>query len=328
MSDSAKDLASYRHCTERIHQNWPRFLEQRKERLAQQERYAVAAERVAENILEDLFTAALDWTLCDLNNQVHYADILLTRLGVKYLIVEAKRPGGLAWNRRAVEVALAQAHRYADEQKVKCIGVSDGFMLYAADLHGGGLKDRVFASLMDPVPPDDLWWLSVHGIYRQIPQDHVAGVRTLPEAAESPCPVAGDGAGSLLHPKYKIPARCFGYVGDANNPGTWKLPYRLSDGGVDLKRLPKAIQCIITNYRGAKVSGIPEKDIPDVLVRLAHAAFSAGKMPHQSQMPSAAYCQLADVLAQLGKQDEVGISGRGQGDGHENSGGNDGGTPS
>jgi len=251
MSESVKDLASYRHCTEHIHQNWPRFLEQRKERLAQQERHGTAAEKVAENIIEDLFTVVLDWTLCDLNNQVHYADLLLTRLGVKYLIVEAKRPGVLAWNRRAVEAALEQARRYADEQKVKCIGVSDGLMLYAADIHGGGIKDRVFASLMDPEPPDDLWWLSVHGIYRPIPDDHTAAVRTLPDAAEEPLPVAGPGDGALLHPKYKIPARCFGYVGDANDPGTWKLPYRLGNGSVDLKRLPKAIQCIITNYRGA-----------------------------------------------------------------------------
>lgn len=308
MSEAVMDLASYRRCTERIHQNWFRFLEQRKERLAQQERYGVAAEKVAEDIVQDLFTMVLDWTLCDLNNQVHFADLLLTRLGVKYLIIEAKRPGALAWNKRAVEAALAQAQRYADEQKVKCIGVSDGFMLYAADIHGGGLKDRVFASLMDPAPADELWWLSVHGIYRQIPDDHTAAVRALPEAAEEPSGISGPGEGALLHPKYKIPARCFGYVADANDTGTWKLPYRLADGSVDLKRLPKAIQCIITNYRGAKVSGIPEKDVPDVLVRLAQAASSVGKMPHQSHTPSAAYSQLADVLEQLGRQGDVGIS--------------------
>lgn len=300
MAESFRDLASYRHCTERIHENWPRFLEQRKERLVQQERHGTAPEKVAENIIDDLFTVVLDWTLCDLNNQVHYADLLLTRLGVKYLIIEAKRPGALAWNRRAVEAALEQAWRYADEQKVKCIGVSDGLMLYAADLHGGGIKDRVFASLMDPDPPGDLWWLSVHGIYRPMPDDHAAAVRTLPEAAEEPAVASGPGDGALLHPKYKIPAHCFGYVGDANDPGTWKLPYRLADGSVDLKRLPKAIQCIITNYRGAKVSGIPEKDVPDVLVRLAQAASSVGKMPHQGQTPSPAYCQLAEVLEQLG----------------------------
>lgn len=150
MSEPIGNLACYRHCTERIHGNWPRFLEQRKERLTQQERHGTAAEKVAEDIVADLFTMVLDWTLCDLNNQVHYADLLLTRLGVKYLIIEAKRPGALAWNRRAVEAALEQARRYADEQKVKCIGVSDGLMLYAAEIHGGGIKDRVFASLMDP----------------------------------------------------------------------------------------------------------------------------------------------------------------------------------
>jgi hypothetical protein len=82
------------------------------------------------------------------------------------------------------------------------------------------------------------------------------------------------------------------------------LPYRLIDGSLDLKRLPSAIQAIISNYRSTKVSGIPERDIPDVLVRLAQAAL-IGKMPRQSHVPSAVYCQLADVLEQLGRQDEV-----------------------
>jgi len=48
-----------------------------------------------------------------------------------------------------------------------------------------------------------------------------------------------------------------------------------------------------------------------VLVRFGQAALSVGKMPHQSQTPSAAYCQLAEVLEQLGRQDEVGIWGNG-----------------
>jgi len=310
MIEAFKDLASYRRCTEQIHQNWPRFLDQRKERLAQQERYGAAAEKVAENILEDLFTVALDWTLADLNNQVEYSDLLLTRLGIKYLIIEAKRPGALAWNRRAVEAALAQAQRYADEQKVKCIGVSDGIMLYAADIQHGGLKDRMFASLMEPEPPADaLWWLSVHGIYRPAPENHEAGFHTLPEVADEQPVVPGPDDATLLHPKYNIPACCFAYVGHASNPATWKLPYRLADGTVDLKRLPKAIQCIISNYRGARVSGIPEHDIPDVLVRLGKAAVSIGKMPHQGQIAAAAYVQLAEVLEQLGRQDEVAILG-------------------
>jgi hypothetical protein len=68
--------------------------------------------------------------------------------------------------------------------------------------------------------------------------------------------------------KDSLHSSCFAYVGDANDFATWKLPYRLAGGSVDLKRLPKAIQCIIGNYRGAQVSGIPEPAIPDVLGRL------------------------------------------------------------
>jgi hypothetical protein len=102
-------------------------------------------------------------------------------------------------------------------------------MLFAADIQCGGLKDRVFVSLLGPEPADDLWWLSVHGIRRPI----------------------------------------------------------------------------ISNYRGAKVSGIPERNIPDVLVRLARSASSVGKMPHQSQTPAPVCCQLAEILDQLDRQDEI-----------------------
>ena len=83
-----------------------------------------------------------------MNNRVEYADLVLTHLGVKYPIVEVKRPGALAWNQRAVDLALTQAHRYADEQKVRSIAVSDGIMFYARDHYTGRLLgDRVFARL-------------------------------------------------------------------------------------------------------------------------------------------------------------------------------------
>ena len=71
------------------------------------------------------------------------------------------------------------------------------------------------------------------------------------------------------------------------------------------KRLPKAIQAILSNYRGTKVSSVPERDIPDVLVRLARAAMSLGRMPYQSGNTAAVYVQLEAVLRQLGRLDEV-----------------------
>ena len=306
-----EDLASYRHCAERIAANWGAFLEKRRERLTQQERHGIAPEKVAENVLEDLFTMVLDWSLADINNQVGYADLLLTRLGIKYLLVEVKRPGALAWNRRAVESALEQARRYADEQHVRCISVSDGLMLYAADIEHGGLRDRVFASLDAADPPESLWWLSVHGIYRPRADVQDAALRLLPETSETAprgqVPAASQ-TDALLHPRYQMPARCFAYAGDAGDPATWKLPFCLADGSVDVKRLPKAIQCILSNYRGTKVSGIPEHAIPDVLVRLAQAAARLGRMPHQTGQPAPVYQQLAYALEQLGRLGEVGKS--------------------
>jgi hypothetical protein len=300
-----EDLASYRRTVQKIRSNWPAFLQKRSQRLAQHERHGAAAEKVAENILEDLLTMVLDWSLSDINNQIGYADLLLTRLGIKHIIIEVKRPGALAWNRRAVEAALDQAHQYADEQKVSCVGVSDGIMLYAADIQHGGLQDRVFVALDSPDPQESLWWLSEHGIYRSRDEREDAVLRLPPETKTTERAAVASQDYILLHPKYKVPARCFAYVGNAADPKTWKLPYRLSDGSIDAKRLPKAIQSILSNYRGVKVSGINERDVPDVLVRLACAAAYLGKMPHQVGNPSAVYVQLAGVLDQLGRSEEI-----------------------
>lgn len=108
-----------------------------------------------------------------------------------------------------------------------------------------------------------------------------------------------------LHPTYKLPARCFAYVGDPEDTRTWKLPYLLSAGGPDLKRLPAAVQAVITGYRGKKVSGIPGDQITDVLVRLGRAAAQAGKMPFQDNNAAAIYRQLQTTLENLGRLDEI-----------------------
>ena len=117
----------------------------------------------------------------------------------------------------------------------------------------------------------------------------------------------GDAAGAeaLLHPKYKLPAQCFAYAPDAGRPATWKLPYRLASGDIDAKRLPKAIEAMLSNYRGAKVE-IPEADAKGVLLRLAQAAEAEGHMPPPAIAPAPVYRQLALVLEQLG------VGGRGR----------------
>jgi hypothetical protein len=298
-SAAVVSLASYRHCCDRLTAAWPQFLAKRQERLAQQRRFGTAAEKVAENILEDLFTQVLDWRLSEVNNQVGYADLVLTRLGVKYLIVEVKRPGALAWNERSVDAALDQAHRYASEQKVRSIAVSDGIMLYARDLVPGGYLDRAFARLDQPEPPADLWWLSTDGIYRPRLDPSGARPRLLPPAPDGMPPDADDVRSGLVHPKYHLPARCFAYVGDAADPKTWRLPYLLADGAPDLARLPKAIQAILSNYRGAHVSSVPETAIPEVLVTLARTAHKLGKLPTDGPGAARAYLQLQQALEQL-----------------------------
>jgi hypothetical protein len=299
---SIANLASHRHCVERLQTAWPAFLAKRAQRLEQQRRLGEACEKVAENILEDLFTSVLDWPLSDLNNQLKYADIVLTSLGIKHLLVEVKRPGSLAWNRRAVNSALDQAKRYADEQKVKTVAISDGEMLYAANIADGGLRDRIFVSLGTTEPPCDLWWLSVQGIWREVDLADRAQIHLLPEGPVLHAAFA-ETIGNpqiLLHPKYHLPAYCFAYAGDHSKPHSWKLPYLLADGTVDAKRLPKAVQAILSNYRGAKVSGIPEQAIKAVLARLAKAARQIGHMPPEACNPAPIYRQLAEALEQLG----------------------------
>jgi hypothetical protein len=69
-------LASYRRCCDRLAAAWPGFAARRQERLAQQRRFGTAAGKVAENILEDLFTMVLDWHLSEVNNQVSYAELV------------------------------------------------------------------------------------------------------------------------------------------------------------------------------------------------------------------------------------------------------------
>jgi hypothetical protein len=300
--EDVEHLAVYRHCVERIRAMWADFLRKRSERLTHHPFQTEPVEKVTESILEDLFTYVLDWPLAGFNPQVEHADIALSNLGIRWVIVEAKRPGTLAWHRRAVDEALDQAVGYASAQQVRCVAVSDGVMLYAADLVDGGKRDRVFVSLAQEEAPADLWWLSVQGIYRLRGSTEGAALRLLPEQPVAKTFGLDDPQTDevILHPKYKLPARCFAYVSDPLNPRTWKLPYLCVDGSVDLKRLPKAIQCIVTNYRGTRVSGLPESAIRAILERLAQAAQQAGHLPPTVTNPAPVYLQLIEVLKQLG----------------------------
>ncbi|UQX11747.1 hypothetical protein [Candidatus Mycobacterium methanotrophicum] len=306
--DAVRHLASYQKCVGRIRAAWPDFAERRHERLQQGGLFGPPVEKIAENILEDLFTIVLDWPVANVKPQVDRADIVLTRLGLKWLVLEVKRPGSLLGHRGAIEAALRQARRYAADQRVKAVAVSDATMVYAADVIGGGLRHRAWLTLDTDQAPDDLWWLSVHGIYRPCP-NLVVELGRLPERDAIP---SWDGhvlAADDLHPKYKLAMQCFAYVGAANDAHSWKLPYLLANGITpDAKRLPKAIQCILSNYRGAQVD-IPEADVGDVMVRLGIAAKMLGKMPCQNRSAANAYLEAHRLLEQLDRLSAVGCCG-------------------
>jgi hypothetical protein len=303
---SIERLAAYRRCAERIDREWAKFLVRRQEHLAQAERFGSAPERATEQVLSALFTDVLDWPVAHVNYQLERADIVLTSPGVRWLVVEAKRPGLLVWHRSAVEKALDQACRYADEQKVHAVAISDGQMLYAADRVSGGLRDRVFVDLTSAVPPKDLWWLSVYGIYRAREDIASANPQLPPECPPGEPELSSvEHSSDLLHPKYRLPARCFAYVGNATDPKTWKLPYRALDGAIDLKRLPMAINAVLKTYRGVRAA-IPEAAVPDVLVRLAMAAKAAGHLERPcSDGPTDCYQWLAAALEQEGRLADI-----------------------
>ncbi len=309
--EQINNLASFHNFIGMISDTWPAFLQKRQLRLVQQERNSTASEKVAENIVEDFFTTALDWSVSDINNQLQYADIVLTSHGIKRMVVEVKRPGSLRWEHLpSVEQALSQARRYADEQRVRTVAVSDGTLFYAADILDGGLQHRARFSLDMPTYSRDAWWVSIDGIYRpSVPLDV--------EKRDSEQGVVADTANgeqepttceALLHPVYKVPVDCFAYVEDSEDTSTWKLPYRHANGDVDVAHLPGAIRAVVTNYRGAHMR-IPESAIPNVLVRLGKAAAKMSKLPTQTPSPSKSYQQLYDALYQMGRLEEVLING-------------------
>lgn len=298
------ELSCFRKFLARAGSGWVEFQKRRSERLAQVARNGSAPEKIAEDILGDFFTIALDWELGDLNNQVQYADLVLTKAGLKRMLIEVKRPNSLNGKPSKLQAALQQARAYADEQRVTTVAISDGSLFYAADLVYGGFKDRVWLRLDGESFPADSWWVSVDGIYR-LPEALGSPNLTPPIADAADVEVVAEPTSILLHPEHGRPLSCFAYVGDASDVSTWKLPYRFADGTADPVHLSGAIRAVVSNYRGTRVKAIPEAAVPDVLVRLGRAAVELRKMPGQCPKPQLSYQQLFDALKQLGRLQDV-----------------------
>jgi hypothetical protein len=292
-------LAQFRNFISHAETAWPAFQALRAERLTQAQRNGGAAEKVAEDILGDFFTTALDWGISDLNHQVGRADIILTRSGIKRLLIEAKRPGLLNGENRIFWDAREQAHRYADEQHVRTIAVSDGNVFHAFDIVNGGLEERVQLRLDSTEFQPDSWWVSKEGVDR--PAEILMQREFANEENIDVTVPPGEIGEVLLHKKYKVPANCFAYVPDASDPSTWKLPcWKVYGEEVDTVRLSGAIRAVVTNYRGAHAT-VPEESVSDVLVRLGKAASKARKLPGQDPNPKDSYRQLYQVLDQFGR---------------------------
>ena len=153
----------------------------------------------------------------------------------------------------------------------------DGILFFGADIVDGGWGPRILLDLsQEETPADMLWWVSMDSIHRPCEAQADLSLLARVGAAVFGGDVAGADQDTLLHPKYQIPSCCSAYVGNPNKASTWKLPYLLADGSTDLRRLPMAIQSLVSNHRGAKVGGIPDEAIPHVFRRLAAAATAEG----------------------------------------------------
>lgn len=103
MEDYAyRELATYKAHALRLAEHWSAFLAQREDMLAQARRFGAVPEKATETIIGTLLTEILDWTIHDLNWQLGYADLVVTRNYCKHLLVETKRPGALRTNREAI----------------------------------------------------------------------------------------------------------------------------------------------------------------------------------------------------------------------------------
>ena len=291
-----ENQAKYKKFIERINSNWANFTEKRNSLLIQQERFGKVPEKITENIIFHLFTEVLDWNIKDINYQIDYADIEITKLGIKRILIETKRPGGIIWDQFKIEKHINQALRYAYAQKVSVIGISDGEKLYILNVKGGLIEPRIFISLDTETPNEDLYYISVNGIDKKKNIDIDLKNNQKESLIKDTEKVINN---ELLNTQYNLPARCFAYIGNPNKPTTWKLPYLLEDGSVNIKRLPGAVQCVVTNFRGLQVKTIPEKDIPSVLLKLGKAAKSVGKLDPENPKMANCYKQLYNAVVQL-----------------------------
>jgi len=112
-------------------------------------------------------------------------------------------------------------------------------------------------------------------------------------------PVTGDQDG-LVHPKYQLPASCFAHVGNVADIRTWHLPYLRADGTPDLTRPPKAIQAILSNYRGRPRQHYPRARHPRSPGNPRTHGHELRKLP-AAGLGRQGYAQLQAALEQLGR---------------------------
>lgn len=178
---SGPSPASSRACLERLREQWPAFRARVELLLARSTSRRIAGTRIVTTILRDLCTTALDWPRSSIHARLgSSSDLVLSIKRLPCLIVEARAPHSIRWDMPGGLMALDRLRRYADEHAIKCIAISDGIRLYAAELHGGVLQHRLYVSLVSDVPPAPLWWLSVSGIHRPSPTAPAGPMRVLP----------------------------------------------------------------------------------------------------------------------------------------------------
>lgn len=270
-SETNLELSIKKH----IQTEWSTFRERYKKIVSEYERGSRLHEKDIEIIFHSLAEGPLGYEIEQLSTQREYADYALVDRGLKLAIVEIKsfRAFASKQEQSQLESALIQAARYAHRHRTPHLMAFDGVILTLAELEGvqDVIKVHIQVNIEADEPPGNLFYFTHYGLFCHPTEE----LLTLPYDADE------DAELKKTHHGVKLHYSCFAHVGDIRDKGTWRAPYRNPDGSVDVKRLPHAVNYLLSpsGHRGKQASRqrIPEAATPLVALRLAKAYKEIGK---------------------------------------------------
>ena len=260
VTPTKKELAA----RERIREEWSKFREFRAGTYRHLLNGRTLSERDVEAVFESLVTGPLGYSPAQIDRQPDFADYVLLSRDQKLAIVEAK--GWEAFRTDgSLRGALSQAAAYADRHRVKCLFAFDGQVIALAIRQDKNIVVIVELKVDGQDPPDDLFFFTEYGLSK-VPN------QPLYSFCSESCPSPNE---YKTHHGASLHYTCFAYLGDLRDKATWKMPYRNADMSVDIRRIDKAVNYLLSpgGYRGATATdrSVPEAASVDVAKKLARA---------------------------------------------------------